>query len=158
MNSVQGKLFGPKRFIIIVLIILIGCCILLFKNIGERGWVVLVVYVTIIIFLISFVKLSFVYVSDKDISIFNCLFSRRKYKWQEFNMITFSTQGWAPKALVHSSLDVTCWYYFYSHEILVNSINTFSWTQAEKDEFNILIYDQAEEHSISVKKADVEIY
>jgi len=44
MNSVQDKLFGPKRFIIIVSIILIGCGILLFKNIGERGWVALVVY------------------------------------------------------------------------------------------------------------------
>lgn len=158
MNSVQGKLFGPKRFFIIVLIVLIGCGILLFKNIGDRGLILVVAYVTILIFLMSSVKLSFVYVSDKGIVIFNSLFSRTKYKWQEFDTITFSTRAWAPKALVHRSLDVACWYRFYSHEILVNGINTFSWTQSEKDEFNILIFDKAEEFGLSVKKTDVEIY
>jgi hypothetical protein len=136
---------------------------LLFKNIGERGWVVLVVYVTIIIFLMSSIKLNLAYVSDEGIVIFNSLFSRIKYKWQEFDTITFSTQARvssvrAFKGLVHSSLDVACWYRFYSHEILVNSINTFSWTQTEKDEFNILIFDKADECGFSVKKTDVEIY
>ncbi len=161
MSSAQGKLFGPKSPFIILIIILIGCGFLLYKNIVERELILLVAYVTIIIFLISLPNFNWVYVTHKEILIFNSLFSKTKYKWYEFDKITFSTQAflvYGAEGGVIPSFDVATRYCFYLHGILVNSIRTSCWTQRQKDEFNILIFDKADEYGFSVKKLDAEIY
>lgn len=151
----MNKLFGPKKFFFIIISVLLTCGILLFNKIIDRRLILLIVLVTIIIFLQKCVICSWVYPAEKSIFIWNVFLKKRKFEWKELTKITFLAQAFHRTGI---SFEVSTRYFLYSNKIEVDTIDTIFWGQAEKDEFNILIFDKAEEYGFSVEKLDAEIW